>query len=249
MYDRVNLLVDYSNVISSSGEMVAHIEDLVRRVSSHLDCHGYGNRFEFRVRLYDGWDEQVQVVDNMTGCRTLKSKLSRNAQEVAGIIAQQFPRICGSSSVNVELARSLQSIPALLFPYTLRKKQEFYRLNLAEKTEMCCNDALVHYDFLKELIAKRRCCHCKTKKAFLYTVEQKLVDTMLLSDIMEMCNRDEILVVASDDDDMLPGIFQCSAAGHVLYHVRKRMDQLSYQEYCRLFKKLFPESECYQVVR
>lgn len=61
------------------------------------------------------------------------------------------------------------------------------------------------------------------EKAQTMKFEQKMVDTMMAVDIVYLCEGDvDLLVVASDDDDLVPGVITASRRSHTPIHLLRR---------------------------
>lgn len=241
------ILVDYSNAVKEASSLEPSLDYFIRSLLPHWQNANIEVR-ECIVRLYDGWDEQTRIVDAATGDVTLQSCLSRNAQEVARVVNRCYPKRFQGITVYVEMARSILAATRMVLPFTLRKKQEFHRLELARKEQFCCESSRNHYEYLSEYVKKRRCCHCKKKDPILYITEQKLVDTMIVSDMLFLKDKTNFIAVASDDDDMLPGVIQFVMSGGTVCHIRKRSDQLSYLKYCDIFRSTYVDFSRYHVV-
>ena len=68
-------------------------------------------------------------------------------------------------------------------------------------------------------------------KQIISRAEQKIVDTMLTSDMIELCLREEHFAIASSDDDMLPGISLALTRGASVIHLQTRPGQATAEHY------------------
>lgn len=217
----VVLLVDYSNMIHDA---VAFKEEVVSYVKAYLDFVGWkGLRLEVDIRLYDGWD---MMEDDGRGV------LSRNAQEVCAVMASTFPIRYGPCLIRVELARSLASQPALLLKHTFRRRQRMQKVSVEKVSDFCCDDARKMGPFLVHLVKKGRCFYCGEEATRIISVaEQKMVDTMMALDIVHYGRaRNTAIVVASDDDDIIPAVLEIAMTGRTVYHLKKKKS-LAYNDY------------------
>ncbi|MBI2423967.1 MAG: NYN domain-containing protein [Candidatus Hydrogenedentes bacterium] len=65
--------------------------------------------------------------------------------------------------------------------------------------------------------------HCKvTTHDIFYRNEQKLVDSMLLIDLMFSAFHDKQIVIVSSDEDFTPGIVFATQLGTMVYHVKPK---------------------------
>ena len=221
---KVILLVDYSNMIQDAGVLK---EDVISLVKAYLNFVGWkGLRIEADVRLYDGWD---MMEDDG------KSTMSRNAQEVCAVMTSAFPLRLGPCLVRVELARSLASQPTLHLKHTFRRRQHIQKVSVAPASDFCCDDARKMEPFLFQLIKKGRCAFCgKAASSILYAAEQKMVDTMMSLDVVYYGSHDAgTLVVASDDDDIMPAMLEVAKSGTIIYHLKKKKS-LAYDDYAAI---------------
>lgn len=58
-------------------------------------------------------------------------------------------------------------------------------------------------------------------------VRQKLVDTMLCCDFIHLSSQDEHVAVVTNDDDLIPPLFQQASLGKPVYHVLTTRDPAS----------------------
>ena len=231
------LLVDYGNVDLIQKRRGLHyvVETLVNRIGpTHLKVNQTVN-----VRLYDGWYDGIF--------------LTRHAQDIATQIGAFSPSpICVRGhdqnfwvKVNVELARSLLSIPSKDMLHTFRIRG--FPSGLKCETppfDNCVASKLCPWKKLPDFLRHRKCptdgCELHPKN-IIYKAEQKIVDTMLTSDMIEIVLRNEEFVIASSDDDMLPGICLALSRGASVIHLQTKRGQTTPQHYVKDFSTRYTQ--------
>ena len=157
-----------------------------------------------RIRLYGGWFDGAAH--------------SPQAKRLIPEIDQAFPQAVMWSArgwsakciTQVEMAVGLEADPGRHLFRTLRKRPYKSQLLFNETfTEDCSDDGCpmrVVAKFLQDQRCPRSNCSV-TQGDVLSKWEQKLVDTMLVSDLILLASRkEEDLVVVSSDDDIWPGV-------------------------------------------
>lgn len=212
------ILVDYANLETlEKNRGLAHVIDsLVNRIGPDHLASNQG----VHVRLYDGWYEGAV--------------LSKQAQLIAAEIEAFSPspvmvRHEGEHfpvRVNVELARSLISNPSkdILHTYRVRGFPSGLRSESPPFDGCAAPDSCL-WTLLPAFITQRKCpkdgCELHPKK-IISRAEQKIVDTMLTSDMIEICLRGERFALVSSDDDMYPGISVALSRGSVVIHLQTK---------------------------
>ncbi|MBO6522371.1 MAG: hypothetical protein JJ971_00970 [Balneolaceae bacterium] len=197
------ILIDYDNIKSIFRQRgLVHVVDRIMLNISPSISKVY-NRY--RLRLYGGWYES--------------NNLSRNAQMLSAEISSNYPDVRkikkndkeSSSIINVELAFSLESDHKHKLFNTYRKNRTPHGIRSAKRPfNQCSNPKSCTLDCIPSFLNKKKCpdhtCQASLNDILIKN-EQKLVDTMLTSDIIFLSFRDndEVCVVTSDDD-IWPGI-------------------------------------------
>jgi hypothetical protein len=198
------ILVDYDNIEDYDRRVGLHyvIEKIVTKISPS-EVPGK----HILVRLYGGWYEN--------------NRLTTLAQTLATQIAGIFPTVLVLSDrttqiiVNVEMAYSLISQPNKHLFHTFRRRTMPSGLGCYNPSTLSCSDKncplLTTYDFFK----KDMCGLCKKIKPhdLFFKNEQKLVDTMLTSDLIFSAKTNNPIAIVSSDDDFWPGILTALAYG------------------------------------
>ena len=217
------ILVDYDNIeIAILRLGIVHVVD---RIVSRIDPTEVDVNRRIRIRLYGGW--------------YLNDSLTHRAQELSTDISTNFPDTKSLSDdstkviVSCEMAYSILADPTNHLFSTFRPRGIPGGLKAYNPTTSCgcininCPIVTTH-DFLKNNICS--VCNTVKPKDVFYRGEQKLVDTMLTSDLIFSSNQPSNLGVVSSDDDFWPGIKTTLANGKkvIQFHTRNRTTPNSY---------------------
>jgi hypothetical protein len=213
----MKVLVDFDNIPiqirkQGSSYTVDRIFTALKPVLSQVNAN------ELDFRLYGGWDEN--------------HGMSRMAQQLSADLRANFPKIVNSDHVqpsvplrlSVSLAQSLEILPRNLLPNTLRSIPVQKEFNCTKPSKIGCANANCPInpltDFLNTGACPVRGC-LFTPAAVLKKLEQKLVDTMMVADMIYLARADNAAIaVVSSDDDMWPGILSGLVAGAQLIHIQ-----------------------------
>ena len=171
-------------------------------------------------RLYGGWYDW--------------SKPTRLAQNLAAQIRSSFPQMrhAGSGAaqshirLTAELAYALIALPKKHLLATVRPRRTD-RLRCDHPHLRGCTVApcplVAMHDFLDLGACQTTGCTMTTCRLLPQRLEQKLVDTMLVSDLITLSHAGEKNIgVVSNDDDMWPGVLIAMQAGSRVFHVLTR---------------------------
>ena len=172
-------------------------------------------------RLYGGWFDQ--------------QALSYGAQRLLPDVAREFPRAVpivdqhGSHVVlvRVELALSLLCDPTQQLTHTYRRRSIPPTLSCCRPPFTNCADsnscAVASLEpFLRTHVCPRQGCSVEPTDV-LDRAEQKMVDSMILVDMVHVARQtNEPIVMVSADDDLWPGIHFILLAGAEVVHVLPR---------------------------
>ena len=228
---KVIALIDYDNL-----DRLARMRGTRHVVTSLLDvlgsCRMAGER-KVGCRLYGGWLD--------------RDGPSRSAESLIPELRRDFPcsvPVAGAAGnrsvlVHVELARSLACDPAVVLTHTFRKRSLPPRLRCeAAPLSDCampsrCPVAVLD-PFIRNAVCPADGCAVEPRKV-LTREEQKLVDSMLVIDLVHFVETtQEPLVVVSADDDLWPGIRFGLLRGARIIHVIPRRGQGDPRRYRRL---------------
>jgi hypothetical protein len=169
------------------------------------------------VKLYGGWFE--------------RSTLTKDAQALSVEIQERFPAMRTYSSVlpakrvtiNVRLAYSLESLPRKELTNTFRWRSPSRKMTCADPRRSGCSAGDCPLLPVMGFVNKNTCpepeCSVTPQHIFKAAGQQKLVDTMLVSDIIFLARTDPMLVVVTNDDDIWPGLISAMVLGATIVHV------------------------------
>lgn len=193
------LLVDYDNLPRSLRR--GNLRQVIEILLAKLDPSTADSINRISCRLYGGW------MQNKT--------LSREAQRLSRQIDRYFPLAFALSDranvvVEVGLARALACDPQHVFTHTIRTRPEsafkVKRFPLKECVEPLSCRIMDVNSFVYNKICPNTNCNVSPEIAF-FRREQKLVDSMMVVDLVHYAiHQEKHLVVVSGDDDMWPGI-------------------------------------------
>lgn len=212
-------LVDYDNV--DSVDRRRGVDHVVTRIIQLIGYDRLRTFARIRFRLYGGWYEE--------------SRLSSSGQKISSEI-QDYPKVHSVHAsdashrviVNVEMAESMLIDPKVSIPYTFRLKSVPYNLKCATPPFPGCTDAAgCPVRGVERLVKKGKCpaAGCSTSIHDVLTrAEQKLVDTMMVADLLYLSTREEhpVISVVSSDEDLWPGIKSALLMGKSMLHVHPK---------------------------
>ena len=210
----MKVIVDYYNVYyeyKTGG--IEKIENDITQII-HEESEKSVDRIEYR--LYGGWYEG--------------RKITRDAQNLITETGRCYPKVrspVGSEAklkVNVQLAYSVLGDSEKNLIRTVRKKDQYKKINAnSPKTYGCSRDDC----YLKGIAGFFRNGYCTydgcsidSNEIIGSEREQKLIDTMMTSDIIYagLISEDPVCVVSSDDD-MVPAIRNLLSVGGEVIHI------------------------------
>lgn len=192
------ILVDYDNI--DRNVSIHGISHVVNKILSKIDIAETTGNKRINIRLYGGWYEQ--------------NHFTTRAQNLSADISVTFPNVALLSDnitpviVNCEMAYSILADPNNHLFNTFRSRGVPSGLKAKHPNSCGCTTLncplMAFYDFINN----NRCSVCNTIKPedLLYRGEQKLVDTMLTSDLIYLSNQSLNIGIVSSDDDFWPGI-------------------------------------------
>jgi hypothetical protein len=184
----------------------------------------------FELKLYGGWYEE--------------DKLTRKAQDlVAQLAGFPYPIWIKERTpaqllrITASLAHSLEVLPKKLIHSTYRQRPPARRFSCDDPIQHGCTANPCPLTPMAEFVNNKKCpisgCTITPKMLFRAVGEQKLVDTMLVADVVHLSRQGErILAIVTSDDDVWPGIISARVMGTHVIHVRTGMSssQASYDD-------------------
>ena len=236
---KVTVLIDYDNL--DQLERRRGIRQVINRLLDVLGLWRPAWERSVDCRLYGGWfDEDTS---------------SRSAEHLIPDLRREFPRsaaVTGTEGahtvlVRAELARSLACDPAVVLTHTYRRRSLPPRLLCAAAPfPGCAAPSRCPVAAIDPFIRHGDCpvedCNVEPRRV-LARAEQKLVDSMLVVDLIHFAETtDQPLVVVSADEDLWPGIRFVLLRGARVIHVVPRRGRTDRERYRRL------ESETYSQI-
>lgn len=191
------ILIDYDNLDKS--DKIKGLVYLTEKIVGGLSSQEVDN-LNVQIRLYGGWYQN--------------QRLTRTAQHLANEISENFPITALLNDnktqviVNIELAYSLITQPHMQLFNTFRIRGIPYGLDCFHPQNKNCHDSncqlLAVHNFIKRDVCGM--CNRVTPADLFFKNEQKLVDTMITSDLIYTANTANNVCIVSSDDDFWPGI-------------------------------------------
>ncbi|RAJ89758.1 hypothetical protein LX87_05695 [Larkinella arboricola] len=211
------ILVDYDNLERGDrNKGLVYVTEKIIDTVAYKDLNGRN----ILLRLYGGWYEN--------------NKLSRAAQDLSIEVSANFPRPIllndrtNKVIVNIEMAYSLISQPHNHLFHTFRTRgaptglhcHDPFSISGCLKTGCPTKEV---YNFVKNDICNA--CNTISPSDIFYRREQKLVDTMLTSDLIHSANTNTVksnIAIVSSDDDFWPGILTALYSGVKIFHIHTK---------------------------
>jgi len=203
------VLIDWDNIEDSLRRQgPRYISDRIWGVLQKSMPHHVRDKDRLNVRLYGGWYGPTTLTPYGT--------------EMAAKVQSDFPFVLRNSAqqsrvtINCELAHALLCLPKQTLTHTFRTRSR-PRITCKHPTtvgcaETHCPTAIVHQFFSSGACSASQC--SLRLEEFLTGNEQKLVDTMLVSDIIHLAvSREPCISVVSSDDDLWPGMLMAMDQG------------------------------------
>jgi uncharacterized LabA/DUF88 family protein len=192
------ILVDYDNI--DRNVLIHGVSHVVNKILSKIDKSEVTGNRHVSFRFYGGWYEQ--------------NHFTTRAQNLSADISASFPNVALLSDnsttviINCEMAYSILADPLNHLFNTFRSRGIPSGLKAKHPSSCGCTTTncplMAFYDFINN----NRCSVCNNVRPedLLYRGEQKLVDTMLTSDLIYLSNQQLNIGIVSSDDDFWPGI-------------------------------------------
>lgn len=206
------LLIDYDNV--DQAERRSGLDHVLRKAVSLVDRPGL-NVLSVRVRLYGGWYEGGMLT-------RLGQTLGAELRAISPV-RYVSPHIDQPILVRGELAVSILAAPKALVSNTFRKKGYPRNLRCEQRPWLeCVDNSNCPLAAVQRFVESDSCdaSGCWVRPAhILHKQEQKVVDSMMVADIIDYATTPESIVgVVSRDDDIWPGLYMaCRTAAEVIH--------------------------------
>jgi uncharacterized LabA/DUF88 family protein len=199
------VLIDFDNI---DRNLRTNLSGLETRLYSIISSYAtYNNIF---LRFYGGWDYNKND--------------SFSAQNLIPWL-HSFPHSINKTVIGAEIVRSL-AFENVYLPYTYRKRTKYINFQV-DPNMICSHNNTCDLYRINEILKNKKCqktsCQKYFNSAFLVD-EQKLVDTMINTDILyfSLMNYGDIYLISSDDDFIPPIRLMCSIGSNiVVIHTRQ----------------------------
>ncbi len=208
----MKVLVDYYNVPrAASHQGLAYLaERILAKVSPVASPVG-----TLDLRLYGGWDS--------------RNRMTPEGQSLSVEMRSAFPKILRIAKTQVrltmQLAQSLEALPGKTLPNTLRE-EPLGKVKCQTPSRTTCRCTQCPIDPMAAFLNSGACPvpGCIAEPHMLLSRrEQKLVDTMIVADLIHLAGRGETPIgLVSSDDDMWPGILCALNIGATVIHLHTR---------------------------
>ena len=215
------VLVDYDNLLDDQSRL--SLQELARRIADAVCGAVTPPPNTLNIRLYGGW----YAVDPDAETHGPTQEAQRLIAEITGAGFPFFhtpPATGRRVRILLSLARSLLVDPERDIVRTFRPKRLDKLVGKPRSEKNVCQHADVAQCCLrglKRLFTKQACPECAAVSTdFLPRGEQKLVDTMIATDLLHLSADSEGVALVSSDDDFVPPILQAAITGGTVYHVQ-----------------------------
>ncbi len=216
----LRVLVDFDNI--SSTDQNRGLIYIVDKIVSQLPYNEIGQYRRLIFRLYGGWYEQ--------------NNITRKAQMLSAEVQRDFPKrsalvhpTTGAMHYlisNIEMAYSMIMNPSRHLLATYRRREIPKGLYCLHPNQLGCSDPNCPTKHVFDFINGGRClsARCTIRSSdIIHKGQQKLVDTMLVSDLIHLAVAGApIIGIVSSDDDFWPGIETAVAMGSTIIHLHTR---------------------------
>ncbi len=191
------ILVDYDNLpqsISRENSIKRICEEIIFSCSSELFKNS-----KLCFRLYGGWMRGKDKTDMSV---LVQKKIGRS---------RNFTIIHDNINIPVTCDIAFGLIQGVTIPATYRTNRNIRKIFRTNKTCNKCQNCKVN-DLFSVLKNERKICDEGYFHDFFYQNEQKLVDSMIVADLIEISHKsntkdpNEGVFIVSSDDDMIPGV-------------------------------------------
>jgi uncharacterized LabA/DUF88 family protein len=198
----IYIFIDYDNLQEEHKEegILSIIQKVLSKISFNAENKAE-NKIDVEVRIYGGWYEDEQM--------------TRKAQDLSATIQDIFPKMLKLPenrthifNIKTALAFALLQEPDRHIFNTFRKKGNLKNIRVENQQNVNCENNDCVLPKIKKLIRTGKCFKLGCDKDNLvYRYEQKIIDTMLSSDMIYAADiLADIIILISGDDDFLPPI-------------------------------------------
>ncbi|MBO7496165.1 MAG: hypothetical protein J6T98_06395 [Salinivirgaceae bacterium] len=213
MKDTAVVIIDYNNIFKQDdSEDGSNVQSLLTEIINEIKSD-YNSVEHIVMRAYGGWYDK----------NGLTNKGSRIQQKLSAVSVDLFPVPNGNKTISgtLEIADQMFGVDGV-WDNTCREKEGLPQLvvNTSNISRIECekddNKDVCPVNILKKFTKKRsKICHisnCQNTNAVFYRIEQKMVDSIMVCDILTYGEdeKTKVIYVLSNDVDLFPGIVLCS---------------------------------------
>jgi uncharacterized LabA/DUF88 family protein len=213
------VIIDYNNIHPTVRRR--GLRYIAEGIARTLGATAVGKYRRLHLRLYDGW-YRVQTPTHI-------------AQTTSAEVQRDFPTTVTLPSANgqalraviaAEMAYSLHCDPSTHIWHTFRPRSGQANITCNAPASAGCVSPSCVLSPLPRFFSSRHCpdttCTLTTEDLIVRN-EQKLVDSMMATDLMSLhLSSHEELVVVSSDDDLWPVMRLLLHRGHMIYHIHTK---------------------------
>lgn len=230
MIDIVHVLVDYDNLLPNFKSL--HPELLASELLHTMSLPFLQGYDRINIRLYGGWYSTTSMTQR---AQLLASKLHPPAFPKHMNLV--LPQATTKFTVNVELAHALKVEPARTVMHTYRTNRRATGVQAHPPQKFSCSSPECPLPAIHKFISTASC-HvpgCSVTCAeVLFKNEQKLVDTMIATDLIYLALTGESpICIVSSDDDLWPPIRLALTYKRKILHLHTRSTHLTPDVYTR----------------
>ncbi len=196
----IGFFIDYDNLsdISKAEGLLA----CVTKILDNFQSTSLGTINRVEIRIYGGWYDS-------------SANLTLKAIDLSQEIENDFPKpltlkknnkflkfICNS-----ELAFSLIEVPGEIYFNTFRRKVVNKSMRPLSKAKLGCEIDTCLADQFHKCFSERKCIHTNCQRPlsdFIHRNEQKMVDTLIICDILHGSSIYDHCILISSDEDFVP---------------------------------------------
>lgn len=223
------VLVDYDNI--EAVDRSRGLQYLALKILDAIGARNFKDGDRATFRLYGGWHQGTSM--------------SQRAQTLSAEARKEFPTVFALGAgggvarirTTADLALSMLIDPQTLLLNTYRRRTGVSHLESRPLPwSGCVHPATCPVSNLHSFLANTKCpsiaCQVQPNEV-LERPEQKLVDTMLTADLINLSSREPQIAVVSSDDDMWPGIKTALVSGTKITHVHPKAGRVTPTIYSR----------------
>lgn len=215
----LNILIDYDNLrpLQKSRGLLYVVELILASVGGIF----LEETRRVRVRVYGGWDEAGRPT---TRAQTVSAEIQRDFPICRGL-EWSGKRIL--TTIAAEMAQSLECDPKLALLDTYRPFYRAREVNCKDPVGVggCAEEPCLMmpvFSYFQTLRCPNSACIIAFDDLFTQPT-QKMIDTMILSDLVHLTLKKESkIVIVGSDDDLWPGIRLGLHLGATIAHVHTR---------------------------